>query len=110
MPQALVTGVECGHQRWNNSHATENGLVGTWPPILARREFMNRLRKHTLPWIVPAFLLASQAAAQWSYDLKSPDGRIAVRIRTANRIRYDVLLKGGALVVTLRGDERIPPR
>jgi hypothetical protein len=59
---------------------------------------MNRLRKHTLRSIVPAFLLAGHAAAQSSYDLKSPYGRIEVRIRIANRIRYDVLLKGGALV------------
>jgi hypothetical protein len=44
---------------------------------------MNRLRKHTLRWTVPALLLAGQAAAQSSYDLKLPDARI---------------LKGGALV------------
>jgi alpha-glucosidase len=59
---------------------------------------MNRLRRNTLRWIVPALLLAGHAAAQSSYDLQSPDGRIEVRIRTANRVRYDVLLKGGVLV------------
>jgi alpha-glucosidase len=37
-------------------------------------------------------------AAQSSYDLRSPDGRIEVRIRTAPRVRYDVLLKGTALL------------
>jgi len=34
------------------------------------------------------------AAAQSSYDLRSPDGRIEVRIRTAGQLRYDLLLKG----------------
>ena len=34
------------------------------------------------------------AAAQSSYDLRSPDGRIEVRIRTAGQVRYDVRLKG----------------
>ena len=38
------------------------------------------------------------AAAQASYDLKSPDGRIEVRIRTAGQIRYDVVLRGTALL------------
>src|SRR6202049_4251904 len=33
-------------------------------------------------------------AAQSSYDLRSPDGRIEIRIRTAEQIRYDVVLKG----------------
>src|SRR5215472_18510425 len=37
-------------------------------------------------------------AAQSSYDLRSPDGRIEVRVRTAPRVRYDVLLKGRALL------------
>ena len=34
------------------------------------------------------------AAAQSSYELRSPDGRIEIRIRTAEDIRYDVILKG----------------
>jgi len=48
-----------------------------------RKGVYEQLQKHTLRWTVPAFLLAGQAAAQSSYDLKSPDGGI---------------LKGGALV------------
>jgi alpha-glucosidase len=45
------------------------------------------------------FAIGSElAAAQASYDLKSPDGRIEVRIRTAGQIRYDVLLRGTALL------------
>ena len=41
---------------------------------------------------------ASDARAQASYDLHSPDNSIEVRIRTAKSIRYDVLLKGRALL------------
>ena len=37
-------------------------------------------------------------AAQASYDLRSPDGRIEIRIRTAGQIRYDVVLKGRAIL------------
>jgi alpha-glucosidase len=36
--------------------------------------------------------------AQSSYDLKSPDNRIEVRIRTSGQLRYDVLLRGSALL------------
>ncbi len=43
-------------------------------------------------------LCASAVAAQSSFDLRSPDGRIEVRIRTAHQVRYDVLLKGRALL------------
>jgi alpha-glucosidase len=45
-----------------------------------------------------AFLWGGDALAQSSYDLRSPDKRIEIRIRTAERIRYDVLLKGKALL------------
>ncbi len=56
-----------------------------------------------LPWkatlmLIPAFGLASAATAQSSFDLHSPDGRIEIRIRTAKGVRYDVLLKGKALL------------
>jgi alpha-glucosidase len=37
-------------------------------------------------------------AAQSSYDLRSPDGRIEVRIRTTEQLRYDVVLKGRAVL------------
>lgn len=44
-----------------------------------------------------AFILQT-AAAQSSYDLRSPDARIEIRIRTAGEIRYDVVLKGRAVL------------
>ena len=42
--------------------------------------------------------LALQATAQSSYDLRSPDGRIELRIRTADRIQYDLVIKGRAVL------------
>ncbi len=42
--------------------------------------------------------LAVNGRAQGSYDLRSPDKRIEVRIRTAQGVRYDVVLKGVALL------------
>lgn len=45
-----------------------------------------------------SIIWGSNAGAQSSYDLRSPDNRIEIRIRTAERIRYDVLLKGKALL------------
>ena len=44
-------------------------------------------------------LCASFASGQSSFDLRSPDQRIEVRIRTAHQLRYDVLLKGRALLL-----------
>ena len=38
------------------------------------------------------------AEGQSSYDLRSPNGRIEVRIRSAGSFRYDVLLNGRALL------------
>ncbi len=38
------------------------------------------------------------ASAQSSYSLRSPDKRIEIRIRTVPQLRYDVLLKGRALM------------
>jgi alpha-glucosidase len=50
-----------------------------WPPIL----------------LLP---LTGVLRAQSSYDLRSPDGRIEVRIRTLEKISYDVVLRGRALL------------
>ena len=49
-----------------------------------------------LPLSVAALL--EDVAAQSSFDLRSPDGRIEIRIRTAGQIRYDVVLKGRAVL------------
>ena len=47
---------------------------------------------------IPLLALAASAAAQSSFDLRSPDGKIEVRIRTANGLHYDVLRNGTALL------------
>jgi alpha-glucosidase len=43
-------------------------------------------------------VLIANGVAQSSYDLRSPDGRIEIRIRTAGQIHYDVVLKGRAIL------------
>jgi len=43
-------------------------------------------------------VLIENTAAQSSYDLRSPDGRIEIRIRTAGQMRYDIVLKGRAVL------------
>ena len=43
-------------------------------------------------------VLSPMALAQASYDLKSPDQRIEVRVRTAGQLRYDLLLRGNPVL------------
>jgi alpha-glucosidase len=54
----------------------------------------------TFPLLVMvwAAILSGNAAAQSSYDLRSPDGRIEIRIRTAQQISYDLVLNGAAVL------------
>ncbi len=49
-----------------------------------------------LLFFVAVFL--ENGTAQSSYDLRSPDERIEIRIRTAGEIRYDIVLKGRAVL------------
>src|SRR5579864_8692280 len=52
-----------------------------------------------IPLLLLILLLGTEGSrAQSSYDLRSPDGRIEVRIRTAGQIRYDIVLKGRAVL------------
>jgi alpha-glucosidase len=48
--------------------------------------------------VIPMLYLATGSEAQSSYDLRSPDKRIEVRIRTAHGVRYDVVLNGRAIL------------
>ena len=47
---------------------------------------------------IASFLPTAKAAPPSSYDLRSPDKRIEVRIRTAEGVRYDVVLNGRAIL------------
>src|SRR5258705_10630837 len=63
-----------------------------------RGETMSGLLRK-VPIVLLLLLLAvGSARAQASYDLRSPKGRDELRIWTANGIRYDVLLGGGAIL------------
>jgi alpha-glucosidase len=53
---------------------------------------------HFLVILTSLLALATSAAAQSSFDLRSPDGKIEVRIRTAKGLHYDVLRNGVALL------------
>ena len=48
--------------------------------------------------ILFAAVFIAEGAAQSSYDLRSPDGRIEIRIRTEGQVRYDVVLSGRAVL------------
>jgi alpha-glucosidase len=48
--------------------------------------------------LVALLSISVTLAAQSSYELHSPDDRIEIRIRTAQRVRYDLLLKGRVLL------------
>jgi alpha-glucosidase len=47
---------------------------------------------------LPLLYLAADARAQSSYNLRSSDGRIEIRIQTIDRIRYSVLFNGKSLL------------
>ena len=72
------------------------------PPSPGLRRYnryrMNELRTTLLPVLVSGLWLASGAAAQSGYSLRSPDKRIEVKIRTEGRIQYDVLVNGKTLI------------
>jgi len=59
---------------------------------------MNMQLEKAILWIVPARLLAGNCLGQSSYDVRSPDKRIEQRMRTAQQIRYDVVLNGAAVL------------
>jgi alpha-glucosidase len=60
--------------------------------------FKNSFLGKVLFTIVLTFTCHGFTTAQSSYDLRSPNQKVELRIRTADRIRYDVLLNGRALL------------
>jgi alpha-glucosidase len=59
---------------------------------------VNAIAKKILLSLFPSLLLVAHCAAQSSYDLRSPDNRIELRIRTAEQISYDVVLNGAEVL------------
>ena len=59
---------------------------------------MNEMRSALLVAAASSLFLAGGAAAQSTYNLRSPDNRIEVRIRAADQIQYDVVLNGKLLL------------
>src|SRR3984893_7889947 len=61
-------------------------------------EKMSGMLRKALLVMTAALLLAGGAYAQSSYDLRSPNNKVEVKIRTVNGVRYDVLLNGRAVL------------
>lgn len=61
---------------------------------------MHTLLKRTPLLLIALLSLAAEVAAQqqWDYRVLSPDRRIEVRVGTAGRVRYDVLVNGKTLL------------
>jgi alpha-glucosidase len=59
---------------------------------------MNLQLEKAILWMVSALLLAGPCLGQSSYDVRSPDNRIELRIRTAQQVRYDVVLNGAEVL------------
>ena len=55
---------------------------------------MNGLSSRCSVLLGMMILLIAHGSAQTSYSLRSPDGRIEVKVRATDRIKYDVLYKG----------------
>src|SRR5262252_4120362 len=66
--------------------------------IRERESLMNHLLKKTILILAPLFWLVGDTMAQSSFSVSSPDKRILVKIRTGDRVRYDVMLNGKALL------------
>src|ERR1700719_4651467 len=59
---------------------------------------MRGMPKRMLLVLLQLLLVAGYTVAQSSYDLRSPNNRVELRIRTANGVRYDVVLGGRAIL------------
>ena len=59
---------------------------------------MTGMLKKALSVLLLLLVAAGGAKAQASYDLRSPNNRVELRIRTAKGIRYDVVLSGRAIL------------
>src|SRR6266849_2975370 len=81
-------------------------LLWQWDRARARCDVAGNLKGKLMSGFLRGAVLAAFAAAvsagdanaQASYDLRSPNNRIEIRIRTAKGIRYDVLLGGRAIL------------
>src|SRR5579864_9482877 len=65
---------------------------------LAQKGDLMKILSPLLLFVLFGAVFLDNGVAQSSYDLRSPDGRIEIRIRTAGQIRYDVVLKGRAVL------------
>jgi alpha-glucosidase len=84
--------------REQRGRAGPNLFLENEDPTGRQEMFFGRWEAFSLVAAITTLGLGSAVAAQSSYDLRSPDGRIEVRIRTAKGLQYDVLMNGRALL------------
>src|SRR6266436_4726801 len=84
--------------RWVRARVRLTDLkIGHYREML-KGEMMSGLLQKVPLAVLPLLIAICGAKGQVSYDLRSPNGRVELRIRTANGIRYDVLLGGRAIL------------
>ncbi|HEY8185156.1 MAG TPA: glycoside hydrolase family 97 protein [Pyrinomonadaceae bacterium] len=66
--------------------------------MTSRRSIAIGKQALTILFLLQLFYLAENVMAQSSYTVRSPDQRIEVRIRIADRLKYDILFDGKALL------------
>src|SRR5437764_7329792 len=59
---------------------------------------MRKIATRLVLLVACAMFASASRGAESNYAVKSPDGRIEVRIRATDRIKYDVLLNGKPLL------------
>src|SRR5260370_6269753 len=85
--------------------ALRRRIILSWRSVRPRARYretfkgekMTGMLKKALFVMLPLSLAAGGAKAQSSYDFRSPNNKIELRIRTADAIRYDWLLWRGAI-------------
>ena len=97
----IMTGSEL-----NSPRVSTRGLSAYLCVLCVKRTIQRRERRDTqrtsefivLVFVLTTFCLDQGATAQSNYSLRSPDQRIEVRVRAADRLSYDVLLNGTLLL------------
>src|SRR5262245_45029100 len=87
-----------GLERRLASSRPGEALRRRWDTLIMTGSELNKLRISAFICGLFLLCLGESARAQSSYSLRSPDQKIEVRIRAADRLSYDVLLNGAPLL------------
>src|SRR5437660_8704733 len=84
--------------QWRGMPAGQANRINSIEQESARMNIRIQTSIPLLTLLAAMLATATSAPAQSSFDLRSPDNRIEIRIRTVPAVRYDLLLKGRALL------------